>query len=492
VLVFTPLSVKLLGDAGIGWHIRTGQQILTTQQVPRFDLFSSQIRQPWFAWEWLYDVAVGQLERWCGLNGMVWLTAVVIAAVFAGMFRLAMARGTNLLFALLLTLLAISASMIHFLARPHVLSWLFALAWFWILDSTERRGLRNQRWLWALPLSMLLWVNVHGAFLLGFILLGIYWLGSFWTWIATRETSLEDSLEKIASGQRVRRLTGVGLLSTAASFINPYGWKLYAHVYGYLSNRFLMDHIEEFQSPNFHGIAQKCFLALLLIAIAVVAGRGRKLRLSETLLVLFAVYAGLYASRNIPVSSILLVLIVGPLLPALKSWGFVQRMSAVDSQLRGHLWPVFATAAALLIAANGGRAGSALGMNAHFDSQRMPVEAVNFIERSGIKAPLLSPDYWGGYLIYRLYPRNRVVIDDRHDFYGEPFLKSYLAMMHAEPGWDDFLKEHQISYVLLPRKAALTTLLSETPGWKPIYSDDLATVFVRTQQKEDTDRTARR
>ncbi len=490
-LVFTTLSVKLLGDAGIGWHIRNGQQILATHSVPRFDPFSFRLWEPWFAWEWLYDIVVGKLEAWCGLNGVIWLTAVVIATVFAWTFRLAVARGTNLLLALLLTLLAISASMIHFLARPHVLSWLFALAWFWILDSTERNGLegRRSRWLWALPLSMVLWVNVHGGFLLGFVLLGIYWLGSLWTWMTARETRLEESLEKIASGQRARQLTGVGLLSIAASFVNPYGWKLHAHIYSYLSNRFLMDHIDEFQSPNFHGLAQKCFLALLLIAITALAVRGGKLRLSEILIVLFAVYSALYASRNIPVSSILLVLMVGPLLPSLSAWGFVQRMSAVDSRLRGHLWPVFATAAVLLIAANGGRLGSTLLMDAHFDAARMPVAAVDFLEHTGVKVPVFSPDYWGGYLIYRLYPPNKVVIDDRHDFYGEAFLKSYLAMMHVEPGWDEFLKQHQVGYLLLPRRAALAVVISETPGWKPLYSDDLAIVFMRTGlNREDADR----
>ena len=127
-------------------------------------------------------------------------------------------------------------------------------------------------------------------------------------------------------------------------------------------------------------------------------------------------------------------------MPSLKSWGFVQRMSVVDSRLRGHLWPILATAAVLMIAANGGRVGSSQWMNAHFDPRRMPVEAVNFIERSGVRAPILSPDYWGGYLIYRLYPHNPVVIDDRHDFYGEPFLRLYLKMMHVEPGWDEFFK----------------------------------------------------
>jgi hypothetical protein len=63
-------------------------------------------------------------------------------------------------------------------------------------------------------------------------------------------------------------------------------------------------------------------------------------------------------------------------------------------------------------------------------------------------------------------------------------------MMHAEPGWDEFLKSHQISYVLLPRKAALAALLSETPEWRPVYSDDVAIVFTRTDQKEDSDRAA--
>lgn len=490
-LAFTPLSVKLLGDAGIGWHIRNGQQILATHAIPRFDPFSSQIRQPWFAWEWLYDIAVGKLEAWCGLNGVVWLTAVVIATVFAGTFRLAVARGTNLFVALVLVLLAMSASTIHFLARPHVLSWLFTLAWFWILDSTERNGpqAHRARWLWALPLSMLLWVNVHGGFLLGFVLLGIYWLGSLWTWLTTKENRIEESLQKIASRQRLRQLTGVGLLSIAATFANPYGWKLHAHIYSYLSNRFLMDHIDEFQSPNFHGIAQKCFLALLLIAIAVLAARGRKLRPSELLLVLFAVYSGLYASRNIPVSSVLLVLIIGPLLPALNTWGFVRRMSAVDSRLRGHLWPIFATAAVLLIVANGGRIGSRQWMDAHFDARRMPVEAVSFLERSGVRAPVLSPDYWGGYLIYRLSPHNPVVIDDRHDFYGEPFLRLYLKMVHVEPDWDEFFKIHHVGCLLLPRSAPLTTVIRATPEWKPVYSDDVAIVFMRTApRQEDTDR----
>jgi hypothetical protein len=496
-LVFTPLSVRLLGDAGIGWHIRAGQQILATHMIPRVDSFSSTMGgKPWLAWEWLYDLLVGQLEASLGLNGVVWFTAIVIAAVFAWTFRLLILRGTHVVVALVLVLLAMSASMIHFLARPHVVSWLFTLAWFWILESSEREWFdggdrENSGWLWALPLLMLVWVNMHGGFLLGFVLLGIFWAGAMWNWFRAKEIRIEELFPRIAAGKRARALAVSGLLSLGASLVNPFGWKLHAHIYSYLSNRFLMDHIDEFRSPDFHGVAPRCFLILLLLTLAALAVRGRDLRMSEVMTVLFAVYSGLYASRNIPVSSVLLVMVVGPLLsPAGLGQRFFQRMAALDSELRGHVWPVLIVVLTFWIAGTGGKLASRLGMDAHFDARRMPVEAVNYLEKHEVKGPVLSPDYWGGYLIYRLYPATRVVVDDRHDLYGEQFLTEYLTMVHVEH-WGEFLRWRS-SCLLLPRKAALTQILTETPAWKAVYRDDVAVVFVRADwPPEDQDKAGR-
>src|SRR5580692_7730551 len=157
----------------------------------------------------MYEVVVGKLESALGLNGVVWFTAVVIAGVFAGLFRFLISRGTNFVVAIGLTLLATSASMIHFLARPHVVSWLFTLVWFWILDSVERgEGLRR---LWILPGLMLVWVNVHGGFLVGFVLLGIFWIAAGWEWWTTKSDRLEEVLRRRAAWRRVRELTWVGL-----------------------------------------------------------------------------------------------------------------------------------------------------------------------------------------------------------------------------------------------------------------------------------------
>lgn len=507
LLAFTNLSVRLLGDAGIGWHIRTGQLILATHNIPRVDPFSSSMTgQPWFAWEWLYDALAGWLDTTSGLNGVVAFTAVIIAAVFSWAFRLLVRRGTNILLALLLVLVAVSAAMIHFFARPHVMSWLFTMVWFWALEWSEKtcksRG-PSTLLLWLLPSTTLVWVNVHGGFLVGFVLLAIYWFSAAWEWLRLNlkltEGGFEEALQKIRAGRRLRTLTLAGILSAALTLLNPYGFKLHVHIYRYLSNRFLMNHIDEFQSPNFHYVAQKCFAGLLMLTLVALAGRKRRPSFSQLMVVFFAVYSGLYASRNIPVSALLLILVIGPLLSdAMEGFGagfrgrgarlqasksvsssFLPRMVAIELSLQGHIWPIAAIAFTFWIAAHGGSLNSTPLMDAHFDAKRFPAAAVNYIEKQNVQEPLLSPDAWGGYLIYRLYPRTKVVIDDRHDFYGEAFLKSYLKMVYLEPGWDEFLNQYQPGCVIVAKDSALANILADSAGWRQIYRDDVARAFVR-------------
>ncbi len=484
-LCFTGLATKMLGDAGIGWHIRTGQQILSTHHIPRVDPYSSIMSgKPWIAWEWLYDAIVGAVDSRMGLNGVVWLNALLIAGTFAITFQSMIKRGTKLFAALVLILLAISASMIHVLARPHVASWLFVVIWFGILDGSEQESVAGKiaarsRRLWLLPVMMVIWVNLHGGFLLGLLLCAIFWCSSLWCWQTTAQT-FDDTLLRLACGKRLRDLSAITLLCAAATFVNPYGGALHRHILSYLRNPFLMDHIEEFQSPNFHQLAPRCFLVLLLLTFAAVAIRKTALKASEFLLLLFAIYAGLFASRNIPLASILLVLVVGPLLPPLRALSkFSKKMTAVDSTLQGHIWVVAVVVFVLLVDVNGGRFAGKVLTNAHFDPTRMPVAAVDHLQTIGISDPVLTPDSWGGYVIYRLYPRTKVVLDDRHDLYGEQVLASYLKMYRAQPGWDDFLRDHNVTCVLMPRNAAISAMLSQTPGWKSVYSDDLAIIFVK-------------
>ncbi|MGA8541561.1 MAG: hypothetical protein WB566_18815 [Terriglobales bacterium] len=506
-LLAGPLSNRPLADPDIGWHIRTGELILATHSLPRTDPFSSTMQgQPWFAWEWLYDLLLGILHRACGLNGVVWLCGLLVAATFVLLLSQLLQRGTSLLLAIVLMLLAEFASTIHLYARPHIVSWLFSLLWFVVLERWEgwdRPGLAKQgplpRWIfWFFPASMLLWVNLHGGWLFGMALLAIY---SFAAWVESLRMQKNDAFAAVRAAQRARAMAWAWVASALATLVNPYGWRLHAHIYRYLTDRYLMDRIDEFRSPDFHGWGQRAFAVIVMLVLIAFWRNGRRVRLSHLLVVLLAVYAGFYSSRNLPVSSMLLVLIAGPILwesfasladkPGAWWWlrrvaagiaNFSDRMGAQEMDLRGHVWPVVTVVLAFAICLHGGWLGSWHAIHAQFDPQKMPVEAVNFLqgEVAGSAEPVFSTDAWGGYIIYRLYPARKVVVDDRHDLYGSGRVRHYLVLMQGEPGWRKVIDGDRIRTVLLPTDSTLANLLREVPGeWRVAYEDRVAVVFER-------------
>ena len=460
--------------------------------------------QPWFAWEWLYDILLGVLHATCGLNGVVWLCALLVAAIFALLFSQLMRRGTGLFLAVVLMLLAEAASMIHLYARPHIVSWLFSLLWFVALEHWEHwEGWQHGRppgWIrWLFPASMLLWVNLHGGWLFGIALLGIYACAAF-----VESWRTPDAFAAIRAAHRARAMVAAFVVSALATLVNPYGWRLHAHIYRYLGDRYLMNRIDEFRSPDFHGWAERCFAVILVLSLIAFAKSRKNLRLSHLLVVLLAAYAGFYSSRNIPVSSMLLVLIAGPMLwegfaaladkPGAWQWlregasrisDFSDRMGSQEIELRGHLWPVASAVLALAICLQGGRLGSRQLIQAQFDPRRVPVAAVNFLQRENVEEPpvtepVFSTDAWGGYLIYRMYPERKVVIDDRHDLYGAGRIRQYLILTGAEQGWQSVLGEWKIRMALLPADSTLANLLRELPrDWRVAYEDKVAVVFER-------------
>ena len=489
------LGRLLLRDAGTGWHIRNGQQILLTHAIPRVDSFSAAMSgQPWYAWEWLYDLLMAAIHQALGLNGVVYYSAAIIAATFAIALYFATERGANLLVTLFLLVLSLGASAVHFLARPHVVSWLLTVMWFELVDTAVTKPSRETvRGLFWLPALMLLWANVHGGFLFGFTLLGAYLVG-----VGIEYFSQPDA--RSAAGQVLRQLGIVSLLSGLASLINPYGYKLHVHVGHYLANRFLMNAISEFRSPNFHGAAQQCFALLMLITIVALASARRRPAPAHMLVMLFAVYSGLLATRNLPVASLLLTLLVAPLLSetiaaagSTDAAGWVRsvcarmdrfgsRMRNMELRLSGHVWLVAGFVLGLWACAHGGRLGSTQLINAYFDAKRFPVEAVDAMAQRKISEPVYSLDYWGGYLIYRRYARNKVFIDDRHDFYGDAYIKDYLKVTLAQPGWDKVLDAEHVNWVLMPDESSLASVLRLSPAWKTVHEDSTAVLFQRSEK----------
>jgi hypothetical protein len=486
------LSNRPLADPDIGWHIRTGEQILATHTLPRVDSYSSTMQgQPWFAWEWLYDVVLGILHRACGLNGVVWLCAVLVATTFVILLSQLIKRGTGMLLAIGLMLLAEAAATVHLFARPHIVSWLFSLLWFVVLERWERGG-APQWMLWFFPATTLLWVNLHGGWLVGLAMLAIYTLVSFIE--SVRE---DDAFAAVRAARRARALAWAFVASAVATLANPYGWRLHAHIYHYLGDRYLMNRIAEFRSPDFHGWAQRCFLIILVLMLMAWAGARGRVRLSHLLTAIFATYTGLISTRNLPVSSMILVLIIGPRLwenfigLASRPGGWMRmrksvsrivelsgRVGAQELGLRGHLWPVVCVIGALVICLHGGWIGSHQVIHAQFDPKALPVAAVDFLAGEQSATPICSTDSWGGYVIYRLYPERLVVVDDRHDLYGSERFREILVVMQGEPGWRGLIEKLQVRTALLPADSTLSSLLRELPlEWKIVYEDKVAVVF---------------
>jgi len=476
-LTYGRLGPRLLADADVGWHIRNGENILATHVIPRTNSFSATLAgQTWYSWEWLYDALLGWVHGHLGLNGVVLISALIIAFTMAAVFRMTLRKGGSLPVTIVVFLVCLVASSIHFLARPHIVSWLLAVFWFWALDRYERE--RSAGMVWFFPSLMMLWVNLHGGFVLGFVLLGFYLIA------AVVDLLSRDTV--IRSGARERAIT-IGLVLVGcgvASLINPYSYKLHVHVYEYLTNRFYMQHIDEFRAPNLGGLPAQAFVLLLITAaFGIWMARG-KLRTSEWLIVAFSVYSGLWAARNIPIASMLLVMVTVPLIS--KSDWTLRRFAALarpqldrlELNLRGHLWPVMVVVATLAICLNGGRVLNKQVIAAHFEPSRFPVRAVSVLAERGSTNPIFSLDSWGGYLIYTRYPEQRVFVDDRHDFYGEPYLRDYLRVLHVEPGWQEILDRWGVNLVVFPAKSKFSGALVRA-GWKTMYQDETAAIFVR-------------
>ena len=83
-------------------------------------------------------------------------------------------------------------------------------------------------------------------------------------------------------------------------------------------------------------------------------------------------------------------------------------------------------------------------------------------------------------MIYRLYPAQKVFIDDRHDFYGEEYLRKYLKVLHVEPDWQAVLDENHVDLIVMPTRSKISDALRQSEVWRGIYSDNTAALFERS------------
>jgi hypothetical protein len=97
---------------------------------------------------------------------------------------------------------------------------------------------------------------------------------------------------------------------------------------------------------------------------------------------------------------------------------------------------------------------------------------------------LFTYDQWGDFVIYNQYPRSRVFIDGRSDFYGSKFVEKYLDIVNVKYTWQQHLDDYGIDTVMLRTDAALTGALKESSRWRVVYDDGDAIIFRAASRPE--------
>jgi hypothetical protein len=91
--------------------------------------------------------------------------------------------------------------------------------------------------------------------------------------------------------------------------------------------------------------------------------------------------------------------------------------------------------------------------------------------------PVLNEYGLGGLLIFSGV---RPFIDGRADLYGDAFLETYLAVVHAKGDMlDDVLCRYNIAWTMFSTDSVVPALMDRTPGWRRLYSDKNAVIHVR-------------
>ena len=91
-------------------------------------------------------------------------------------------------------------------------------------------------------------------------------------------------------------------------------------------------------------------------------------------------------------------------------------------------------------------------------------------------------EQWGDYIIYSYYPRQKVYVDGRSDFYGETLANQYLHLLQGAYDWREIVDRNGFDVALLPASWPLSSLLKQDPLWRVVADDHRSVLFRRLRR----------
>jgi len=446
------------------WHeMSLARETLAAGRVPLEDHFAYMpTKYPVVHHEWGAGIVAYCLTSALGDAGIVAAKLLLALGLGAVCWLCASRRGTD--FAVLTFLAAVAvllADQGFSTIRAQMYSYLFTACLLYWMDR-DREG--HRRWLAAWLMLYVVWLNVHAGFLVGAGLFAVYWL------------------EQLVRKQPHFHLLLAGLAMIPLMAVNPYG----VHYYEYLWNSAMMPRplIDEWgplwRNGAFHQIAV-FVLSLSLLAYTVRHVGIRAFRGLPVILI-----CALFAVKSTRLLSFYAVAWVCYLPAYLQATPLGQ---GLRRRYEARAWPLLAIWGVMLafclpslfvtkpwLLRIPDRQIPKFGTHVIY-----PVGAVDYLASTGFRGNLMVPFDWGAYVSWRLYPEVKVSIDSRYEVaYPPGSLEENSAFYLAQKGWQRVLAIRPAAAVLVPTTLPVSREMPSVPGWKRVYRDDHAEVYVRT------------
>ena len=446
----------MLGHYDLGWHLSAGDLIRDQGNIPFRDplSFTSADRQ-WFNLSWLWDVLASVLFEYTKFSGLI-LFVVACGAVIVGyLTSICLSSGASatavcisVFAACLLYPSFATAPNIYLAASPNTSTMLFCVVFY-------GECLRKTRW-FLLPPMMVLWVNMHGGFLLGFLVIGVFGGAAL--------------LRRDWAAFKIYGFMGAACF--VAIFINPLGWHIHDGVTATLGN-FVQAYITEWQS-YFQNICMPGSIPGIVYILIFVALElcyrspcPIEARLLSWLFLLLGFYQFRYMSFFFIFSAIPLAIHLDRLLP---------KLNPLEVR-RSLLAPGLIGTCALPMTFMKEKPALEL-------PQMISEQDARYLQTHFPHARLLNHWNVGGLLIFYTRGAVPVFVDGRAaTAYPDALLRDYLRLPEweiDEGAWDAVLGKYRIDTVLwVKAHEGLRQFLVGKRGWKEAYAGAYESIYVK-------------
>ncbi|MFC1756943.1 hypothetical protein ACFLZC_02200 [Patescibacteria group bacterium] len=338
----------------------------------------------------------------------------------------------------------------------------------------------SKRWLIALPLIALIWINTHIYFFFGPFLIGLFWL----------EHLLSKHKDKL---QKIKELSTVFIFTIVASLFNPIGFKVLLYPlnifknYGYriVENQSVW-FLENLDFLNISNLLLFKISFYVLVASFVVLLIINRKRFSLALFILsttLSIMAWL-AIRNFTMFGLFALPIIAYNIKGLEPQNFKLKTGIVDS-----VFAILILIVTVLGITNTYQhiitKKSRLGFGLASENN----SSVEFFRKENISGPILNNYDIGGFLIYHLYPLEKVFTDNRPEAYPNEFFEDvYVPMQQNDKIWKEQDAKYNFNVIFFSHRdytpwgqQFLTTRVADE-NWASVFVDEYAIILLKRNE----------